>query len=413
MPPLPPSRRRHLLRSAAAWLALCLPPALAAAQVVLERPEVRDLERRRWQDQYRTMQNAVRDMPKVDVRRVDEVFLLRLRDAALTLDVPLPEWVTRRGGQYRVELDALPGATYVQLSNVPAFHRPGRPGAAGPPVGSLRVFALSHCGMPDPDTLTTLAVQSGPTSFSLDHATQSVGGHRTVRLVEQRNPDLPGGNTVQLWVNQYGGGRIVPLNLSLRSRDFAALVRDHPREVEAHVRPLLARLGQEQLFAPDPTVVRQVLREYWPADEPTGRRVAALLPDLDHADYRVRERTLGRLVELGDAGAAVLLRLDRAGFSPGRNLMIDRALDRYPQLAPADAERLRADRRFLLDCLYSEDLPVRTAAIRELRKLTGRQDLRFDPQVPSAAERFAAARALRDQLTPAPATRPATRRTGP
>ena len=397
---------------------------------MIERPEIRDYQRRERRAQFDAMRTAVRAMQPVDARRVDEVFQFRLRDRRLDVAVPQPEWVTRRGGQFRVEIADLPGPAYFQLSNVPAFHRPGRldengpnangPNANGPdaarrnavpmPVGSLQVFAFAHSAMPDPDTLTTLSIQSTPDRFSVDQTTQSAAGHEVVRLVEQRNPDLPGGVAVQLWVTRSGTGTAAgaggagPLALARTAADFPALARAHPGEVERHVRPLFARLGQEQVFAPDPAVVRQVLADQWPIDPAAARRVAAVLPDADHADYRVRERAVEQLVALGRPGASVLLRLDRTGFSAARNLAVDRALAGQSRLPPTESARLRADVGFLADCLYSDDAAVRDAALQQLRASTGRPDLQVDPAAAPAA-RFAAVRAIRARLLGSPTTR--------
>ena len=182
-------------------------------------------------------------------------------------------------------------------------------------------------------------------------------------------------------------------------------MRDNPNEVEQYIRPLLRQLGQEQMFAPDARIAWQVLSDYWPADQEILRQVQAVLPELDHADFRQREKALDQLLKLDRQGAAVLRHLDRSGFSAEKNLMIDRALAPYAQLPEREMQRMASDKPFLLDCLYSDDEPIRAAAIQQLGKLTGGKNLRYDPKGTSA-DRFAAARALREKIIGKPATRP-------
>jgi hypothetical protein len=336
----PTTRRRSSTAEAAPFAraaALLLGVGLAAAPshgqvVIVGQPEVRESGGGNGWPGSRRCEPKCRTCGGLDVRRVADVFQLGARDGGLNVSVTLPEWVTRRGGQHRVEVADLPGPTHATVASVPAFHRPGLPGAAPQPVGSRHVFAFVHAAMPDPDTLVTLRVQSTPDGCSVEQTTRSAGGHQVIRLVEQRDPDLagspdrPGGTVAQLWVVRYGDGNAPPVNVHRRAADFTALVRAHPEDVEAHVRPLLAGLGQDQAFAPPAGLVRQVLAEYWPADPVAARRMAAVLPGADHPDYRARERAVDQLTALGPAGAAAMLRLDRAGFSAARNLAIDRAL---------------------------------------------------------------------------------------
>jgi hypothetical protein len=136
--------------------------------------------------------------------------------------------------------------------------------------------------------------------------------------------------------------------------------------------------------------------------------VATVLPGLDDADFRRRERAVAELVQLDRAGAAVLRKLNRTGLTAEQNRLVDLTLAPYDQLPPKEANRLRGDKNFLLDCLYSEDAMIRKAAVEQLRKTTARNELAFDADA-AAAERFSAVRELRQQLTGKPGTRPATR----
>jgi hypothetical protein len=389
-------------------LAVVLLVPCAGAQI--DQAAMRDQQRRNRQDQYRSMQNIVRNMQRLEVKRVEDVFQIRVEGKGLAVNVPLPESAKKRVGQFRLELEGFSGPTYIQLSNASPFQaRQVRAPGAPPPVpepANIQTFSLLSYDMPNPDTLTTTSVQSHPSYFHVERNTQLNDGHWMVRIMEQRSADMPDGGTVQLWVNQYGGGTQQPININIQAADFPTLVRENPNEADQYIRPLLRQLGQEQMFAPEARVAWQVLADYWPADEAIGKQVAALLPELDHADFRQREKALVQLVKLDRKGAAVLRHLDRSRFSAEKNLMIDRALAPYAQLPDREIGRLASDKPFLLDCLYSDDEPIRGAAIQQLRKLTGNNDLSYNPKG-QTGDRFAAARELREKLLGKPATQPA------
>ena len=192
--------------------------------------------------------------------------------------------------------------------------------------------------------------------------------------------------------------------LNFQSADFFSFLREHPQETARYVRPLLRDLGQEAVFAPEPTIAWQVFGELWKADPMLERRVRELLPLLDVADFHVRDAAQRRLRQLGRDGAAVLMHMDRAKLSPEQNARIDRFLVPYAHLGANEMVRLRSDVGFLLDCLYSDDLPLRRAALERLRAVA-RPDLQFDVDAGPSA-RGAAVAVLRRQLLPS-ARRPA------
>ena len=74
---------------------------------------------------------------------------------------------------------------------------------------------------------------------------------------------------MQLFVNETGdavpaGGS--PRNFAIQAADFQALVREHGREADEFVRPLLRQIGQESVLAPDEQVAWQVLSDRWRPD---------------------------------------------------------------------------------------------------------------------------------------------------
>ncbi|MDB5295042.1 MAG: hypothetical protein JWO31_1025, partial [Phycisphaerales bacterium] len=300
---------------------------------------------------------------------------------------------------YRVDFPAVAaGPVTVEFSSLSTFQRLGIGGRGD------ESFTLNACEMASPDALTTVELQVSPNSFQVERTTQYDDGQWTVRLSGQRlGRDT---STAQLLVMRSGGGLSRPQTINAEAADLPSLLRENPREANTYLRPLLASLGQEHLFAPDVRVAWQVMAaDHWPADPAVAAEVATLLPDLDAPDYHRRDAALARLVAMDRPGAAVLRQLERAGLSAEQDLTIDRALAPFAPLARGEATRLRTDRRFLIDCLCSDDEPTRAAAFRELLQLVGRVDLRYEPAAPTAA-RLTDVRKLRDELVPGPITRP-------
>lgn len=406
-----PHRPGFGLRSRAFLAAgiVCLYAAAASAQI--DRSQMLDQQRQARQQQYRSMQNIVRNMQPLEVKRITDVFQIKVDGKSLTATLLLPEPDRRRTGQFRLELESLPGPTYIQLSSASPFlqRRVGvDPAAKLPDSTPQQTFNLLSYDLPNPDTLTTTSIQSYPGRIHVERNTQFNDGHSMVRISEQRNVDLDDGGAVQLWVNHYGNGTEQPININIQAPDFPTLVRENPQETELYIRPLLRDLGQEQMFAPDNRVAWQVLADYWQPDRELDQKVAQYVAEFDQPDFRRREKALAELQKLDRKGVLVLRHLDRSGFSAEKNLMIDRAMAPYMQVNDRDMARLASDKAFLLDCLYSDDEVIRDAAFRQLKKLTGQDDLTYDPKA-STSERFAAARAARLKLFPkaTPATQPA------
>ena len=121
-----------------------------------------------------------------------------------------------------------------------------------------------------------------------------------MQLLTHKNPALPNGGVTQLTVTEAVVGSAEPAtHFTFAEPDGATLVRRHPEVADKYLRPLAAELGQEDLFAPDALLAAQVFPENAKPDEATAARVAALLPDLDAADYRRRDRALADLQALG------------------------------------------------------------------------------------------------------------------
>lgn len=400
---------RRLRRAAANTVAIgalvcACPPSLAQQDAGDRRAVLRE-QRQRLEAFYE-------GQPLLDAARVDQVFRLRTEGGRIVWQAPLIDRVTKLPGeQYRARLREFDnGLTSVYLARSRTDDGTGR-------VTELRSFSLTYYDFSTPGVVATVSVQGQQDYFHVDCSAQLPDGYRSVRISEQAprlewSPQVPsaaaatrpsaardvvsaGEGTAQLSItiaDRTGG----PQMLTFVEPDFQSLVRRHPKEVEEHVRPLFRRLGQDQVFAPDPLVAWQVFADRWVGDESVRRRVEALLPALCDGDFRARDRALAQLEDLGRPAAAVLLRMNRARLTPEQYLRIDRALLPYLQLPADEAVRLRSDVGFLLDCLYVEDADLRRVTLERLREVTG-QAVPFDDAA-DLDRRATSVAALRRQL---------------
>jgi hypothetical protein len=389
-------------------------PASARAQQALDRGARLEQLRASRREQYRSTQQSVSQMPPSGVKTVDDLFRLKTEGRHLAVESSFAD-DGEKVGSFRVEVPQFRGPASVTIQTIssprawrdPALLKVAGPNAAG--IGGMdqfRTFSFNSQEMPDDDMLVAVSVMSQPAYLHIQRTVQVGDVTRSVQIIQQRLSDAvrgPNAATVTLTVSEFSfnpdrfrGEPRAPVNLNLQVADFHTLLRQHPKEVEEHLRPLLRAVGQEAVFAPDEVVAWQVFAGRWKPDPKVVEKVRSILPSLDDADYRVRERGVRELTALGKPGAAAMMSLDRTGFSAERNLLMDRALAPFAELKPKEAERLRSDTRFLLDCLYSDDADIRSAALEGLTKQAG-ADIAFDSHAPAPA-RAAAVEALRRKL---------------
>ncbi len=126
-------------------------------------------------------------------------------------------------------------------------------------------------------------------------------------------------------------------------------------------------------------VAWQVFADELKPDEKTLNEVRDLLPGLDSDSFQNRDLALRALRQKGLPLTIAIAHLDRTKLSDQQNTLLDTAISPFHPPPGADLTRLRADSDFLLDCLYSDDLPIRKAAHEALQKKLGRT-LKFDLQ---------------------------------
>jgi hypothetical protein len=200
---------------------------------------------------------------------------------------------------------------------------------------------------------------------------------------------------VQLSFNR-NGQTPRPLNVNVQCEDVASLFKTHRKEVNAYLRPLLAKVGQDSLFAADPMLASEVFKELWVSDDKSASEIRKRLPELDADDYQTREKALNELRGMGRKVAMEAMHMDRSRLSAEQIMRLDELVGHFFGTPSAEAESLGKDPSFLIDCLYCDDAEICQAAIKRLQTLLGKQ-VDFDLTA-SGHDRIMAIRALRLSL---------------
>jgi len=343
-----------------------------------------------WQQRRASFEGWIRNMASLDKHRIDQILRLRVEKRFLVIDTPLTDIPGEDEKPVKTTLDGITGIAVVTLHHDRA--------APEKPLDRFNLMVMDYSVPKEVVTLVVSQMQAGQLMISRS-AQNSEGPMHNVMLNQQRGLQSNGGGVVQLTVTESHAVNAAAEQLNFEASDFSGFVRQYPQETERYVRPLLRQLAQESVFAPEPMVAWQVFSDLWQPDPALARRIADLLPRLNSDDYRVRLATQVQLQRLGREGAAVLVRLDRSKLTPEQNVRIDRALIPFEQLSNKEAARLRVDAGFLLDCLYSDNMAIRQAAVDRLRTLD-RPDLQFDVNA-DPESRARAIGSLRQQLIPA------------
>ena len=201
---------------------------------------------------------------------------------------------------------------------------------------------------------------------------------------------------VSLRVRELTRGRRLAAPLVLEANDIQQLRHDHPAEVRTYLDAMLGEIGGgSNPLRPQAGDVYRAFDNI-PADSATLEQVTRLLEDLDALEPATREAASRRLERLGRAGVLAAARINRTDLSAEQALRLDAFIAR--NITIADAASARDDPLFLLDCLEDEDRAVRSAALEQLRRVTGRA-IDFDIDAP-ASGRAAAADSLAKEFAP-------------
>ncbi|MEA2711899.1 MAG: hypothetical protein QOF78_4500 [Phycisphaerales bacterium] len=222
----------------------------------------------------------------------------------------------------------------------------------------------------------------------------------TVQLIQNLSEIVEGEPRVRLYVQITAQPEV---NLRLEAENIVQLRHKFPAEVAKYVDPIFRSLRQDGLLAQvDPKLAWQVFADAYTPPANVLATVQGLVKKLDAEKFQDRETASKALEALGQPAALALLRVDRSGWSEEQVGRVDAFLAKFKTTDDAEAKRLRKDRDFLLDCLFSEEEPIRRRAHAELQKLVGRP-VEFDITAPPE-QRLESIKRLRASIGAAPAT---------
>jgi hypothetical protein len=347
------------LRRIGFFLALALALQSAHAQNLLQK---RQKEQR---DQSEQTTRGIRELP--GSYKLRDVFDLRADKNTWTLTTNMP---SAQRTPVRLKIDGLEGVSVLTMGPSERHRTPD-------------TFNFTNTNFSDPR-----AVQVA-THLTLNYGTLIMGRY-AVLLDGYHNVTLNQGNIFEEDFARAGARTAVQFsvqigdsqgtsqtNIQYIAPDFATLRRQHPREIDQYLRPVLRQLQLESVLAADPMVAWQVFGEELKPDPATLKEVQALLPALDSNSFQDRDRALQSLQEKGLPVAVAITHLDRSKLSDQQNKLLDTAMAAFGPQRGSDLGKLRGDQDFLLDCLYTEDLAIRTAALEALEKKLGKR-VKFD-----------------------------------
>lgn len=332
---------------------------------------------------------SVQALPLLDRHKMSEILQLKVEAGQLAFHTPLEPWPDFEARRLELEGSSSPAsAIYAQfIANNP----------------SARQFEFKVEDYPAADKYGQLHFQWRPSAtgrgsdLSIENMEQT--GHSYVRVFYMQNVGMA---RLLVFANDATADHNMQ-SFNYMEKDFASLRQSHPAEVEEWLRPMLHRLQQDAVFAPDDNTAWQVFASDWPVRAPAEQAVRELLPDLNSQESRVRNRAVDRLTALGRDGASAIARLDRGGLSLEQNIKLDSVVARFKKLNPAEARRLGDSPDFLLDCQYCDDPTARRLAAVKLHRFLA--DASLDTDAPQT-ERVEAVEKARQALHPPATTQP-------
>ena len=374
-----------------ATLLLVALPTIAAAR---EEEKPQTLGEAKAKDQAQTLAD-IAGKPVIDAKSVFEIIKLTLRDKDLFVETQLPptdEAIVRAPG--------LKGLSKVRISTKVGGAALNVAPAGGPPP--VLQYSFENIDYTSPNVIaihTSVSQVPGQLMLSQDWDPLDDQTH-TVQLIQSTREVGEGENRVTLYVQITGS---TPIDLRLPADSIVELRRKYPAETAKYVDPMFRTLRQEGLLARvDPKLAWEVFADAFTPPPDLTAKLKQILPKLDAPSYQDREAASRELEALGQPAALALMRQDRKGLTDEQITRIDAFVAKYKIVNDAEANRLRGNRDFLLDCLYSEDEPIRREALGQLRKVTGKDvnfDVAADPQ-----QRLESIAKLREVVGAPPAT---------
>ncbi len=344
----------------------------------------------------KTLDAMTASLPTLGERTMDQVMRMSIERDDLVLRTRLPATV----GEMRVDIPGIGGISSVSIQGLLNANPPQTP-----------IFLqFSNRDVTRPDALIVQTqIFARPGYMQVARDVETLETEQSLSLIQWRiNDGEPGEDPgVRLRVrslDKASGENLV--NLNLTADTLVELRRRFPRETSTWLQPVFRDLHQEQVFSVDPKLAWQVFANDRRIDPALVAKASELVKTLNADDAAVRESAQQSLAALGQDGATALMKMDRAGWTPEQHASVDALLESYRPITDEEAERLRTQASFLIDCLYCDDPAIRTAALGHLQHVVGRK-IAFDNQA-GEVERLAAIASLRAGILSASDKSPAT-----
>ncbi|MDP9173576.1 MAG: hypothetical protein M3O30_06890 [Planctomycetota bacterium] len=316
---------------------------------------------------------------KLPPQSIGEILDLTCRNDHLEFDSPL---IQSAPGDHLVPLNASP-----MIAMVSTF--------SGPPLGRVS-FQFEAFDFSDPDLIDRhLQLLASPALLHLARDVEYIDKTETVALLQSA---VGLSLHIQL-ITQKEGADAQPTHQSFAAPTLSRLRFENLAVYEQYLRPLFRELGNEQAgFAIDAKFAWQLFADTWAPPPELARQTDALVAKLNDNDFSTRSNAEKQLRALGQQAAMYLLRIDRKSLSFEQNARVDGIVRPYQPLTPDQVKASRDDLNVLLDCLFTDDTDLRTAALEHLQAVVGHA-IPFDMNQP-VASRLTAITRLRRELAP-------------
>lgn len=272
-------------------------------------------------------------------------------------------------------------------------------------AGGVNSFQLIDQNFPPDGVVVLTMVFSMPNHLQISRDEERLDERRNIQLIQSDQYVQDGEGKVKLYINisKKMTGEVVQ-DLKLSAANILEMRRKHPVEMAKYIEPIFRDLHQEAVLGEvDPKLAWQVFAPLYTPDPKVEATVKTLAKQLDAEQFADREKASKELAKLGAPAAMILMRMDRPTLSEEQQTRIAALIAPYKPLPDDEAIKLRSDKFFLMDCLYCDDLQIRTWALAELHKVLN-SPIAFDVGAPKE-KRDEAVAALKQSVLAA-STRP-------
>lgn len=336
-----------------------------------------------------------RGLPTLEQMPVTQVLHFGVDHDRLILDSQAP---ASSGVWYAIDLTDISAKAMFQIS---------APRGGSPTVQpGVKFISFNTWDFSDPALIDRhLQVLGGPTNLQVVYDIEyvdrdGVQWFKDVQLMQKSDPNAPDQVTLRAETSPDSGPGVPTTIPPIIASSFTALRTEHPLEFEQYVRPTFRALRQDPIvLGVDPRMAWQVLGDTVKPSGDIAAKVSSVLAQLNADDFAARAAAAKQLDSLGEPAALYLMSVDRSALTPEQKARCDKFLAGYRPLTEQQVRDFRGNVNFLLDCLYSDDPALRSAALDHLRAAVG-HDVQFDLDAPPP-QRVAAIAALRQRLVAA------------